>query len=139
MHTGPDHNPNHEMQAWTRNAVCQKSKMHSLICPDTECDHKPLQDYFRNNYDPAQGLKNFSQFKHNNRAPQVSNHAVRLKHTPNIKMTLNNSLVGSTTCLSEIVSVKLEDQLHVKVKVFYDTQSQHSMCSRGTHKLILLE
>ena len=127
------------MASWISKVVCPKSNIHVQLCPVASCDHKSIQDYFRSHFDPSKGLKNFSNFNTTARTPQVSNHAVKLKHSCNIKMTLNNALVGSTTCMSEILSVKLEDHTHLKIKIFYDTQSQHSMCSRAVHQIIKLE
>ena len=112
------------------------------MCPNVTCDHKSFQDYFRNHFNPAKGLRNFKDFRKTNtnvRIPQVSNHAMKLNHACNMKMTLNNALIGSTTCMSEVLSVRLEDNTILKIKIFYDTQSQHSMCSRAVHKIIKLE
>ena len=119
LFTGPDHNQTHDMNTWINKVVCPKSKLHALLCPDATCDHKSLQDYFRNHFNPTKGLRNFTDFNRPNtnaRTPQVSNHAMKLSHACNMKMTLNNALIGSTTCMSEVLSVRLEDNTILKLK-----------------------
>jgi hypothetical protein len=41
--------------------------------------------------------------------------------------------------MSEILNIKMIDGTFYKVKIFYDSMSQHSMCSKSLHKIMSIE
>ena len=38
--------------------------------------------------------------------------------------------------MSEIVTIKLEDNTLFKLKMYYDSQSQHTLCNKAAHQLM---
>ena len=84
-----------------------------------------MQNWFKSFFDPSKGHRNFTAYSETHRRPgQFSSNAI--KFNPNNTMLINSAQIGKTSCMSEIVSVTLEDQTQCKIKVFYDSQSQHT-------------
>ena len=50
---------------------------------------------------------------------QITSNAIRLN--VNKKMTINDAKIGETACMSEMLSVRLDDNTFQKVKIFYDS------------------
>ena len=56
--------------------------------------------------------------------------------SPSSKQLINSSQIGKTACMSEIIGVKLKDNTLVNLRMYYDTQSQHTLCNKEAIKLM---
>ena len=56
--------------------------------------------------------------------------------SPNNKQLINSAQIGKTACMSEIINVKLKDNTLVKLKMYYDSQSQHTLCNQAAKALM---
>ena len=57
--------------------------------------------------------------------------------SPNNKQLINSAQIGKTVCMSEIINVKLKDNTLVKLKMYYDSQSQHTLCNQAAKALMI--
>ena len=119
-------------------AICPESKINKLLCSQPGCDHGDLQEWFRKFFNKEQGTKNYVLYgkQTKTKGNQISSNAIRLS-VNKIEMQINEANIGETACMSEVISVKLNDNTFQKVKIYYDSQSQHTMCNPACHKLVL--
>ena len=119
-------------------AICQDSKINKLLCSASGCDNGELQEWFRKFFNKEQGTKNYILYgkRTKTKGNQITSNAIRL-NVNKIGMTINDANIGETACMSEMLSVRLDDNTFQKVKLFYDSQSQHTMCNPAVHKLVV--
>merc|ERR1712082_214093 len=87
------------------------------------------------NHNPKIGYKNFSLYNiQKSLTTRVSTQAIKM--SPNNKLLINSAQIGKTVCMSEIINVKLKDNTLVKLKMYYDSQSQHTLCNQAAKALM---
>ena len=86
-------------------------------------------------HDPSIGFANLTNYSSQRiQTPRVSSNAIKM--SPNKKQLINSVQIGKTACMSEIVNIKLEDNTLFKLKMYYDSQSQHTLCNKAASQLM---
>ena len=118
--------------------ICNSSKQNVLICAQCPVIHKEVQTFFKAHHNSNMNIKeNFELFAQTQQPRRVATNKTMLGDKSKQNVTLNNCPIGQTSCLSEILSIKLKDGSIFKVQIHYDDGSMHSLVSEQVTPICL--
>ena len=113
--------------------------MNNILCMCQE--HKSIQQYLHNKYDPKLGKRNLILYKQStnakqNKVPKSQSNSLTCR-IMTANTTINGANIGCTSCMSETITVKDKDNNPIRIQVHYDSGSQHSLVSRLINRVVL--
>ena len=88
--------------------ICAASKLNTLICSECPVVHKDVQAFFKAHHNGNLTIKeNFALFSQTQKPRCVTTNNIQTQLSKNV--TPNQYPIGKTTCLSEVINIKLKD------------------------------
>ena len=112
--------------------MCTVTGFNKYLCPCAK--HDRPRAWLAKNFNPSLGWKNFTNLKQALGAAACRT----VVHKVNIGgMKINNCLIGSSHCPSEIISIRQEDGTLFRAKLHYDSGASHCLANEFVKPIII--
>ena len=112
--------------------LCSTTGHNENMCPCIK--HVRARAWLSKNFDPAKGWQNFV------RASQAASAAACRTIVNNVNigsMKINDCLIGSSHCPSEIISIRQEDGSFFRAKLHYDSGASHCLANEFVKPIVI--
>merc|ERR1712059_68208 len=112
--------------------MCTTTGFNKYLCPCAK--HDRPRAWLAKNFNPSLGWKNFTNLKQalGAAACRTVVHKVHIG-----AMKINNCLIGSSHCPSEIISIRQDDGTFFRAKLHYDSGASHCLANKFVKPIVI--